>query len=359
MTQDPAPQAVQHVLIAIGEAAAYLASSPKARDPKEGNQKPPPHLSSAWFDAANDGSAEFRMAAALAGLGRESRRADVDEARERLGEDLDASAAEDEPEGDAQEAADQAVPIPVQGDELSGRIPPPPFRAHLAPLDENTWYSRRREWSDEERLTAWGAGALDRNLIAVLERRLLFAAQRNLEGGPFVGRPAADLASVLTFHARETDDAKISALAQGLAWADAPSFIREPREENPGDRPALPLSYALLKPFFASTEQLRELGVLREGAMLPVPTGLVWRLRSGDVGVAVALACRRARASGLPMTFEPRAEHVAHLDGRRLLASLLVPVRTTDLKRVLKRAYPALFEDKEAPQPEEDPAHAA
>jgi hypothetical protein len=73
----------------------------------------------------------------------------------------------------------------------------------------------------------------------------------------------------------------------------------------------------------------------------------------------VALACRRARASGLPMTFEPRAEHVAHLDGRRLLASLLVPVRTTDLKRVLKRAYPALFEDKEAPQPEEDPAHAA
>ena len=69
MTQDASVQAVQRVLIAVGEAAAYLVSSPKARDPKEGKQRPPPRLRSAWFHAADDGSAEFRIAAALAGLG--------------------------------------------------------------------------------------------------------------------------------------------------------------------------------------------------------------------------------------------------------------------------------------------------
>ena len=70
MTQDASARAAQRVLIAVGEAAAYLVSSPKARDPKEGKQRPPPRLRSAWFHAADDGSPEFRIAAALAGLGR-------------------------------------------------------------------------------------------------------------------------------------------------------------------------------------------------------------------------------------------------------------------------------------------------
>ena len=52
----------------------------------------------------------------------------------------------------------------------------------------------------------------------------------------------------------------------------------------------------------------------------------------------MTLACRRARASGLPVTFEPRTAHVADVDGPRLLASLLIPIRKGELKRVLKRA---------------------
>jgi len=71
----------------------------------------------------------------------------------------------------------------------------------------------------------------------------------------------------------------------------------------------------------------------------------------------VTLGCRRARASGLPVTFEPRAAHVAAIGGPRLLASLLIPIRQADLKRVLERAYPALFGNGDAPK--EDPADAA
>jgi CRISPR-associated protein Csx17 len=352
MTQDTTHRTVQRVLIAVGDAAAYLASSRKARDPKEGRQGPPPRISRDWFHAANDGTAEFRIAAALAGLGRAAQTAGEAEKEEYAGEREGESAAEAAGEMEA-EAADPAAAITEE--ERARKIPPPPFRTHLAPLDEKSWYGRYRAWSDQDRLAVWGAGAFERNLIAVLERRLLFATQRNLVGGPFDGRVPADLASVLAFLAGETDDAKIGALAQGLAWAEPPNFIRTaPVEPRP-----LPLAYALIKPFFAPVEALRELGALREGAGLPIPPGLVPRLHAGDVGDAVALACRRAQGSGLPVTFEPVAEHVASIDGPHLLAGLLIPIRAMDVKRVLQRAYPALFDEAETPKTKEDPADAA
>jgi CRISPR-associated protein Csx17 len=182
-----------------------------------------------------------------------------------------------------------------------------------------------------------------------MERRLLFAAQRNLDSGPFDGRAPADLTSVLAFLAGGTDDARIAALAQGLAWADAPNALNS--AQGRPDRHPLPLAYALLKPFFAPIEHIPM------DIRLPVPPGLVARVRAGDVGAAVTLACHRARASGLPVTFEPRAAHVAGLDGPRLLASLLIPIPEGELQRVLRRAYPALFDD--ADMPTEDPADAA
>jgi CRISPR-associated protein Csx17 len=352
MTQDTTHRAVQRVLIAVGDTAAYFASSPNARDPKRGKQKPPPRLCRDWFHAANDGTAEFRIAAALAGLGRAPQTDGEVEDQHKPDEDVDGSTLEaigeieDEPAGQSDESMDEG---------RNRKIPPPPFRTHLAPLDETTWYGRYRKWSEKDRLTVWGVGALERNLTGVRERRLLFATQRSLAGGPFDGRAPADLASVLAFLAGETDDAKIGALAQGLAWAEPPNYIRtEPAEPRP-----LPLAYALMKPFFTPVEALRELGALREGAGLPIPPGLVPRLHAGDVGAAVALACRRARGSGLPVTFEPAVQHVASTDGQRLLAALLIPIRTIDLKRVLERAYPALFDEAETPETTEDPANAA
>jgi CRISPR-associated protein Csx17 len=349
MTQDASPRAVQRVLIAVGEAAAYLASSPKARDPKEGKQKPPPRLRSVWFHAADDGSAECRIAAALAGLGRPPASAGDaadGEADAECAIDDGVTMEEDEaPESDTDSGESAA---PEEGPR--GRaIPPPPLRAHLAPLDEKSWYERFRKWSDKGALAVWGGGALERNLAAVMERRLLFAARRNLDGGPFDARAPAGLASVLAFLAGGTDDARLAALARGLAWADAPNALNS--VQGRPDRHPLPLAYALLKPFFAPIEHIPM------DIRLPVPPGLVARLRAGDVGSAVILACRRARASGLPVTFEPRAAHIADVNGPRLLASLLIPIREGELRRVLERAYPALFDD--AKTPKEDPADAA
>lgn len=356
MTKIASPKTVQQVLIAIGEAVSYLASSPKARDPKEGKQKPPPRLSQAWFHAANDGTVEFRIAAALAGLGR--------------GPALEDEAAEDQEspgkEGELGEADETlrpeesaaSIPGPVTAfseEERTTRTPPPPIRAHLAPLEEKSWYARFRQWDENDRLAVCAADALERTLATIVQRRVLFAARRNLVGSPFDARAPADLASILAFLAGETGDPKIAALMQGLAWAEPPTFVHA----GPAHPGPLPLAYALIKPFFAPVQQLRELGAVRDGATLPIPTGLVQRLRAGDIGGAVALASRRARASGLPVTFAPGAEETARTDGPRLLASLLVPIRSADLKRCLQRAYPALFDDTELTEPTEEPAHAA
>jgi len=354
MTQDASPRAVQRVLVAVGEAASYLASSPKARDPKEGKQRPPPRLRPDWFQAADDGSAEFRIASALAGLGRAQR---TENHAANAGDETDVDAANDrdiletvEGEADADVAERDA-----SAEEERGPTPPPPFRAHLTPLDKDTWYGRFRAWSDRDGLAVWGVGALERNLIAVAERRLVFAAQRKLDGSPFDGRASADLSSVLSFLWRETDDERIAGLTQGLAWADAPNFISiEPTQTRP-----LPLAYALMKPFFAPIVDVRAIAGVPTDIRLPIPPGLIARLRTGEVGAAMTLACRRARASGLPVTFEPRREDTAGIDGPRLLAALLIPIRQVDLRRVMERAFPRLLESKEPPQPKEDAADAA
>lgn len=333
--------------------ASFLASNPKARDPKEGKQKPPPRLRSEWFQAADDGSAEFRIASALAGIGRspldEVPAADDNEEEAEAVNEADVGEL-DEIDNDSDIAARDA-----SDEEKRGPTLPPPFRAHLAPLDEKTWYERYRAWSDRDGLAVWGAGSLERNLIEVAERRLVFAAQRKLDGGPFDGRAPADLSSVLSFLWRESDDEKIAGLAQGLAWADAPSFI--PMQSVQPD--PLPLTYAVMKPVFAPIEDVRSIAGMPSDIRLPMPPGLVARLRTGDVGTAMALACRRARASGLRITFEPRGEDAAGIDGPRLLAALLIPIRKVDLRRVLERAYPRVFEIKEPPQPKEDAADAA
>ncbi|MDD4932229.1 MAG: hypothetical protein PHO89_02030, partial [Methylacidiphilaceae bacterium] len=348
MTQDASPRAVQRVLVAVGKVGSYLASSPKARDRNGGNQRPPPRLRPDWFHAADDDSAEFRIATALAGMGRPLRAADHFSAEVRVTSAVDewgvGSAGEinvretEEPESDT-----DVTKLDMSAEEERVPIPTPPFRAHLAPLNEKKWYERFFDWSDCNGLAVWRARALERNLIAVAERRLVFAARRKLDSGPFDGSVPADLTSVLAFLWRETDDEKIAGLARGLAWAKPPNSILF----QPTTPPPLPLAYAVMKPFFVSIDHVRAIEGVPNDIRLPVPSGLIARLRSSDVGAAMVLACRRARASRLPVAFEPRRQDTAGVDGPRLLTALLIPIRQTDLTCVMRRAYPRLFEDNE------------
>ena len=369
---------VERAIVALGHVAGWLALSPSGR---KAIATPPPVLSSAWLQRADDGSAEFRVAAALAALGLPNlarpARADAQEA-ELPGEGAP-DGADREPTG-AKETRDSTsrASLPVADEDPAGapgRAPSraaPPMAAHLAPLHEGRFFcrgrlSRHRSWSagDTPRTVVWGTGPLVPNLIAVLERRLVEASTRGLDDKPLDGATAARLADVAAFLSADFDDARCAALLAGLVWA-RPAQLRSAAGHT-GSVTA-PFAYAVLKPLFTPDAALHAARALPPAARLPVPPGLIARLRAGgdsrdgratDAAVRLALAC--ARASGLPAPFaEGRtvSRGSASEGGRmgagvpvdRLAAALLIPIGEHGLSALIERAYPGVPTDDDRDQ---------
>jgi CRISPR-associated protein Csx17 len=266
-------QAAQYALILLGEVMQALAVSRKG-------QKAVivlPRLSAAWVLQANDDSADYRLALALASLAH--------------------------------------------------------LRAYLAPVAEDKGHWR---WAPDSRLCVWGKGDLTRNLVRVVERRVI-EAQRG-EGEPFsaYARLGARRADIQAFLSGYTDDGRIAALLHGLIWTDLPDEL-VPVQEAPALLPALAVIYAILKPFFTPSALLVRLGRLPEGARLPLLAELPRLLAANQVRKAQQLAWHRARIAGLGW---PKGDtpHAAILDGPRLLAALSIPIEPVALAHLLPRA---------------------
>lgn len=344
---------VEKAIAALGQVAGWLAVSPSGR---QAIGAPPPVLSSTWIREADDGSPEFRVAAALAGIGLPG--------PESPGH-IAIGQADDEAGGDASSASETLGTERLRSSSTMARSGvAPPMAAHLAPLDEEGFFYRgrlstRRAWSDGDAppTVVWGAGPLVPNMIAVLERRLVEAAIRGLEDKPLAGATAARLADVGAFLSGAFDDARCAALLGGLVWA-RPAWLPRKVPDGGGPLASLPFAYAVLKPVFCPDVALRRAGVLAGTASIPVPPGLIARLRAGgdsldgrvtDGAVRVALA--RARASGLPSPFDPARSGArgarfgsgrmgAGVPADRLAAALLIPVSEKALGSLVARAYP-------------------
>ena len=350
--ENRAPEGARNALVALGGLVGWLATNSNARK----DCKPPPVISSDWLREADDGSAEFRIAAALAGLGLPSPVRPGSTAPElAMNADDDRSAAASEFPTSATSASDTA------------RNVAPPMAAHLAPLNERSFFyweglSTRRAWHDGDTppTVVWGAGDLVSNMIAVLERRLVEASIRGLEDKPLAGATGARLADVAAFLAGEFDDARCAALLAGLVWA-RPARLKAARLHT--DASAVPFAYAALKPVFTPNVALHSARALPGTVRMPVPPGLVARLRAGgdsldgratDPVVRTALA--RARASGLPTPFDSAragsrtsvmevGRMGAGIPADRLAAALLIPVGDLTLTSLIKRAYPDALPD--------------
>ena len=285
---DGSAEAVQEVLMAFGALMLEVARRPKLRDAKDG-LRPPPPLSKEWTEAADDGSHEFALAAALASL--------------------DAT-------GDI-------------------RLP---FRRHLAPLDGLKEWESWADTTEAQALAVWTGRSLVRDMALVLERRLIEAQRHSFNNHekaelPLRGWRVAPLAAVAAFLAGQTDDARIAALAVGLAWC------RMGRHANPGTREdALPFAYAALKPLFAP-EGVGPAEVNEKKRVDPLP--LIRLIRAGRVGDAIRHAQIVAQGAGLPAPFIKR-EPAASLDPDRLTAALLFPIAPKAYTRLIERAYPDL-----------------
>lgn len=271
---------LQEVLILLGAVEFGCAKSSKAREAVP----PLPPLSEAWCLQADDGSDEYRLACALAGL----------------------------------------------------YAPNMPMRAHLVPVEaEGDGYT----WNPKSRLCVWRSGALTNNLMRVIDRRLLEAERRG-DGKPFDGRARADLCAVMAFLQGTTDDVRIARLVAGLACVRMPEHLP--------DRNALPefvpAAFDVLKPLFMSDGLLRWLRVLRADAKLPLPKQLVSLLRSGNdtqMQRAIDLAMRRLRIAGITVPANPRtAPSHGGLNAQRLLCALMIPMSAGDIARLCRRIVP-------------------
>ena len=371
-----ASREAERAIIALGHVVGWLALSPSGR---KAIGTPPPVLSPAWIQRADDGSPEFRVAAALAAiglpaLGRPAQQLHTQEPEPEQpggrGADDESSTARETP------AAEESAAAPGPGRSNIA----PPMAAHLAPLDERTFFYRgnlstRRAWTDRDAppTVVWGAGPLVPNLIAILERRLIEASTRGLTDKPLSGATPARLADVAAFLSGDFDDARCAALLAGLVWARPARLRSAPGQTSPAP---VPFAYAALKPVFTPDAALRSVGALSPTARMPVPPGLVARLRAGGnsldgraTGAAVRLALGRARASGLPTPFDNSRSGAretgigggrmgAGVPADRLAAALLIPIGDRELTALVERAYPDAPTDDDYVTTE-DTTHAA
>ncbi len=346
---DHSGEGTEKALIALGRFAAWLSASPKSRDVVA----PPPLLSRSWLLRADDGSPEYRVAAALAGIG-----------------------------------------IPPSYGERSGPAESepdnwgiPPMAAHFAPLtngpgdgfERRTFFRggrllHRRAWAADNTppTVVWGHGGLMRNMIAVLDRRIVEASIRRLEDKPLGSATFARLSDVAAFLTGNFDDTRCSELLAGMVWTQP---VRLPAKES-DTKPApvtLPFAYAALKPIFSLDDSLVRVGAIPSQGSMPLPPDLLGPLRAGgasrdgrEIAGAVRSAFSRARSSGLISPYDPvqSGSGLAALRSSRIgvgarpdrmAAAMLIPISYHGLASLLRRAYPGALPDSANHSSEETP----
>lgn len=282
LTQRAGRTALQAVLRRVGGIEAAISNSPKSQ---ESVRVPAPRLSLPWAIKADDQSAEFRIAAALAGL--------------------------------------------CMRDDRGRRVLH--ARRHLAAVSETLSVEGHRKWDPTSRLAVWAPGPLAGNLAALLHRRRLEAIALGAEGEALASQTGATRDDVAAFLDGATDDARIGELLPGLACVDW-SSAQPPH----GDKEAvLPPAFVLLKIFFTPESVLRALNWLPPDRSFRLPAEIPARLAANDAEVAVKLAWQRLRALGvkLPGRNPPR---VAVDKGPRWLAALCVPLTFPETGRILR-----------------------
>ncbi len=269
----------REILIAMGRCERAMAASLKWTT-KEARLRPIPLLHPRWLKAAYQDSAEYRLAASLAGM---------------------------------------------TGSVGSAKLP---FRSQIEPVyrwssDDERGYS----WQENaSRDVVWHDGPLAGVLNAILARRVMLASRSDrLADTSYVSARLPDIAA---FIEKRTDDRLLASLLWGLSLIDfGAEYGDDFKLESPRDDREPPAFYALLKLCF-SRHAVRE-------TELPLVPAIHRRAVTGDGAGASELAIRRLRASGLPVAVGPmqlRGEPI-----QRAAAALLFPLNAADTHTLAER----------------------
>lgn len=270
----------QRILISLGRAEALIASAPRFRDEAKG-LRPIASLTSAWIEAADDQSDEFRVALALASI---------------------------------------FEPEPKVGS----------IRRNLEPVEAK---GRFMAWAEKDRAVVWTAGDLPCNLAAILTRRAMDAERTGGKAHALKASHHAPLSAVSKFLAGSLDESLIADLLWGLCLCDSRNYRHGSQETS--DSQPLPSSYSLLKLLFFPPDRDSS----RDEAKAPnAPDARVLALLRAN---RLAEACQRAAQvlRGRRQLAQPQAMH-GHpsrdsewaetrwpgLTANRLAAALLIPI---------------------------------
>lgn len=281
---EPSPAEVQSLLVLLADIQQALAVSRKARE----SVPPIPCLSERWVAAADDGSTEFRIAKALAGL---------------------------------HGAGDIALPL----------------RTQLFPVQRrsNRWVTPDDD--EKVRVHIGHRGRLTSVLGACLEHRLGLVQRLAMADKPLSSPAGVLLDDMAAFLHEDSMDVRIASLLPGLSLCEIPRDA----DRAAGDG-TLPAAFGLMKLALTPDHTLRTLGHLGEKEHLPIPAGMFAQLKAGNRdNRAVKLARRRLRASGLTPFFADTIPGLAGIEPTRAAAALLIPLRygaTAALARALLEA---------------------
>lgn len=272
------PRDLQEVLIAVGRAERWVGRSVLRQ-----SVGPLSRLSWEWTHHAYDGSAEFRLARAMASI----------------------------------------LPEPPEGNRKVG-----PIRENLEPVDTGG----RPSWRDNSASFVWGAGDAYSNMVAVLERRCLEGRMSGTREGtslPLNGTYSATFSDLVSLIDGRVDAQRLSDIAMPLSFATY--WPRQARGDSQPHRSFstpvdLPSAYAVMKLTLLSGKfKLPEYGV-EDGIDIAMEPSMLSMLRKGRIEDAYRIACRRLRASGLrPISNDPGIRNGLE-QGRRLAAALLFPL---------------------------------
>ncbi|EIT71380.1 MULTISPECIES: type I-U CRISPR-associated protein Csx17 [Hydrocarboniphaga] len=285
MTRRADSHSVQTVLRCVGRIESALGLSVKSH---EAVRTPAPQLSAKWLERADDRSAEFSIALALAGLS----------LRNEKGRILD-------------------------------------YRMHRVGVGEPLYGNGNREWKPTSAHAVWGPGALTRNLASMLHRRRLDALSMQSERQTLQSYTGTRRRHLHAFLAGKTDDARIDDLLGGLACVNLYG-VRMGGEA--GRDAVLPPAFALLKLFFSSEAQLQRIAPawLPEDRPLNTPAEIYSRLAVGQIAKAVEIAWSRLKAYDIKLPGRaPPVPVVSPQERTRWLAALCVPLSDSELRKLI------------------------
>ena len=287
--QSENPDTAQEVLLALGDCERSLAGC-SARWLDDSYLSPLPPLPRGWVAAIDDGTREYRLAAALA-----------------------------------------SVSAWFKKDFF-------PVRRHLEPVKvipgEKAWSA----WDDDAKNeVVWSDGSIIGVLCAIMKRRLLLAKASGMESWPEFAKVTAWPSDIAAFIEGRIDEGRFAELLWGLSLVDfsseatTASLPHPPADQRSGEVP--PAFYAQLKLCFP--------GRLPEEKRIPIEPVIFNLAASGDGARASRQALRRLHGSSIPI------RHIEIPVGgeaaRRCAAALLFPLWDSQLAQVCTAVAPDFF----------------